>query len=71
MNAGSDAIAIAEVAGGCVSAVVNLRNPDEASIVLVSPPSEEKRRAQHHPHGGDVLRHYATPAIDPANYPAN
>nr|WP_314629108.1 DUF2875 family protein [uncultured Janthinobacterium sp.] len=56
---------------GGVSAVVNLRNPDEASIVLVSPPSEEKRRAQHHPHGGDVLRHYATPAIDPANYPAN
>ena len=56
---------------GGVSAVVNLRNPDEATIVLVSPPSDEKRRTQHHPHGGDVLRHYATPAIDPANYPSN
>lgn len=56
---------------GGISAVVNLRNPDEATIVLVSPPSEEKRRTQKHPHGGDVLRHYATPAIDPANYPSN
>ena len=56
---------------GGVSAVVNLRNPDEASIVLVSPPSDEKRRTQKHPHGGDVLRHYVTPAIDPANYPSN
>ena len=56
---------------GGVSAVVNLRNPDEATIVLVSPPSEEKRRTQQHPHGGDVLRHYVTPAIDPANYPSN
>ncbi|MCC7717203.1 type VI lipase adapter Tla3 domain-containing protein [Janthinobacterium lividum] len=56
---------------GGISAVVNLRNPDEATIVLVSPPSEEKRRTQKHPHGGDVLRHYVTPAIDPANYPSN
>ncbi|SDA76680.1 MULTISPECIES: DUF2875 family protein [unclassified Janthinobacterium] len=56
---------------GGISAVVNWRNPDEASIVLVSPPSEEKRRTQRHPHGGDVLRHYVTPAIDPANYPSN
>ena len=56
---------------GGVSAVVNLRNPDEATIVLVSPPSDEKRRTQQHPHGGDVLRHYVTPAIDPANYPSN
>ncbi|WP_426056990.1 type VI lipase adapter Tla3 domain-containing protein [Janthinobacterium sp. PSPC2-1] len=56
---------------GGVSAVVNLRNPEEATIVLVSPPSDEKRRTQKHPHGGDVLRHYATPAIDPANYPSN
>ncbi|MCC7683170.1 DUF2875 family protein [Janthinobacterium sp. FW305-128] len=56
---------------GGVSAVVNLRNPDEATIVLVSPPSDEKRRTQKHPHGGDVLRHYVTPAIDPANYPSN
>ncbi|WFR81505.1 DUF2875 family protein [Janthinobacterium rivuli] len=56
---------------GGVSAVVNLRNPDEATIVLVSPPSDEKCRTQKHPHGGDVLRHHVTPAIDPANYPAN
>ena len=56
---------------GGISAVVNWRNPEEASIVLVSPPSEEKRRTQKHPHGGDVLRHYVTPAIDPANYPSN
>ncbi|PHV38425.1 hypothetical protein CSQ95_13595 [Janthinobacterium sp. BJB304] len=56
---------------GGVSAVVNLRNPDEATIVLVSPPSDEKRHTQQHPHGGDVLRHYVTPAIDPANYPSN
>ncbi len=56
---------------GGVSAVVNLRNPEEATIVLVSPPSDEKRRTQKHPHGGDVLRHYVTPAIDPANYPSN
>lgn len=56
---------------GGVSAVVNLRNPDEASIVLISPPSDEQRRTQHHPHGGDVFRHRVAPAIDPANYPAN
>ncbi|MEG1050765.1 MAG: DUF2875 family protein [Janthinobacterium sp.] len=56
---------------GGVSAVVNLRNAEEATIVLVSPPSDEKRRTQKHPHGGDVLRHYVTPAIDPANYPSN
>lgn len=54
---------------GGVSAVVNLRNPDEATIVPVTPPSDDKRRTQHHPHGGDVLRHYATSAIDPGNYP--
>ncbi|WP_180977533.1 DUF2875 family protein [Janthinobacterium sp. ROICE36] len=56
---------------GGVSAVVNLRKPEEASIVLISPPSEETRRKQQHPHGGDVLRHYVTPATDPANYPTN
>jgi len=56
---------------GGVSAAVNLRNPQEASIVLISPPSEEKRRTQKHPNGGDVFAHHGTPAIDPANYPAN
>ncbi|WP_176461076.1 DUF2875 family protein [Janthinobacterium sp. PC23-8] len=56
---------------GGVSAAVNLRNAQEASIVLVSPPSEEKRRAQKHPNGGDVFAHHGTPMIDPRNYPAN
>ena len=55
---------------GGVSAAVNLRNPQEASIVLVSPPSEEKRRTQKHPNGGDVFARWH-PAIDPANYPTN
>jgi hypothetical protein len=53
---------------GGTSAAINLRDPSEASIVLISPPSEEKRKRQQHPQGGDVFRHYATPAIDPANY---
>ena len=48
---------------GGVSAAVNLRNPQEASIVLISPPSEEKRRTQKHPNGGDVFAHHGTPAI--------
>lgn len=56
---------------GGVSVAVNLRNLDEVSIVLVSPPSEEKRRTQKHPNGGNVFAHHGTPAIDPANYPAN
>ena len=56
---------------GGVSAAVNLRNAQEASIVLVSAPSEEKRRAQKHPNGGDVFAHHGTPAIDPQNYRAN
>ena len=53
---------------GGTSAAINLRDPNEASIVLITPPPEAKRRAQQHPAGGDVFRHYATPAIDPANY---
>ncbi|WP_312437495.1 DUF2875 family protein [Janthinobacterium sp.] len=56
---------------GGVSAAVNLRNPDEASIVLISPPSEEKRAQQNKPHRSDVFAHHSTPAIDPANYPEN
>lgn len=56
---------------GGVSAAVNLRNPDEASIVLISPPSEEKRAQQNKPHRRDVFAHHSTPAIDPANYPEN
>jgi hypothetical protein len=53
---------------GGVSAAVNLRDAGEASIVLITPPSEEKRKNQHHPAGGDVFRHKVTPAIDPADY---
>jgi hypothetical protein len=53
---------------GGASAAINLRDPSEASIIFVTPPSEEKRKTQHHPKGGDVLRHLSSPAIDPANY---
>ena len=53
---------------GGISAAVNLRDPDEASIIFVSPPSDEKRKEQHHPIGGDVLRSATIPAIDPRNY---
>lgn len=56
---------------GGVSAAINLRNPAEASIVMISPPSEEKRRLQQHARGGDVFGHHVTLAIDPANYPQN
>ena len=53
---------------GGVSAAVNLRGRDEASIVLISPPSEEQRRTQKHPHGGDVFAHRGMLAVDPAAY---
>jgi hypothetical protein len=53
---------------GGISVAVNLRDKDEASIVFISPPSEEKRKTQEHPRGGDVFRHHGTPAVDPANY---
>ncbi|UVW27210.1 DUF2875 family protein [Massilia sp. H6] len=49
---------------GGVSAAINLRNPDEASIVLISPPTEERRKAQTHPEGGDVFGHRALPVAD-------
>lgn len=54
-------------AGG-VSAAINLRDPNEASIVMVSPPSEAQRKTQRHPNGGDVFAHHGRPAVDPANY---
>jgi hypothetical protein len=54
-------------AGG-VSAAVNMRDPNEASIIMVSPPSDAQRKSQHHPNGGDVFRHQGTPAVDPENY---
>jgi hypothetical protein len=53
---------------GGISAAVNLRDKDEASIVFISPPPEEKRGTQKHPRGGDVFAHRGIPAVDPANY---
>lgn len=53
---------------GGVSAAINLRDKNEASIVFISPPTDERRRTQKHPRGGDVFAHRGTPAIDPANY---
>jgi hypothetical protein len=53
---------------GGVSAAINLRDPAEASIVLISPPSEDQRKRQQHPHGGDVFRHKVAPAVNPADY---
>jgi hypothetical protein len=53
---------------GGVSAAVNLRSPDEATIVLISPPTEEQRKAQKHPMGGDVFAHRGIPAVDLGNY---
>jgi hypothetical protein len=54
-------------AGG-ISAAINLRDPGEASIIFISPPSEEKRARQ--VGRGDVFKGRTTPAIDPANYAA-
>jgi hypothetical protein len=53
---------------GGVSAAVNLRSPDEATIILISPPSEEQRKTQKHPMGGDVFAHRGIPAVDLGNY---
>jgi len=53
---------------GGVSAAFNLRDPTEASIIFISPPSDEKRKAQQHPIGGDVLRNATVPTTDPKNY---
>jgi hypothetical protein len=54
-------------AGGA-SAAINLRDPNEASIIFITPPSDEKRKNQQHPRGGDVFRHIRNQQIDPANY---
>jgi hypothetical protein len=53
---------------GGVSAAINMRNKDEVSIIFISPPTDEQRKTQKHPRGGDVFDHHGTPAIDPANY---
>jgi hypothetical protein len=50
---------------GGTSATVNLRDPAGASIVFISPPTEEHRKAQQ---GRDVFKHRVKPAIDPENY---
>lgn len=50
---------------GGTSAAVNLRDPAGASIVFISPPTEERRKAQE---GQDVFKHRVKPAIDPENY---
>ncbi|MES2742439.1 MAG: DUF2875 family protein [Pseudomonadota bacterium] len=53
---------------GGVSAALNLRDKNEASIVFISAPSDSQRATQQHPRGGDVFAHRGAPAIDPANY---
>ena len=53
---------------GGISAAINLRDKNEASIVFISPPPDDKRKSQKHPRGGDVFAHHGTPAVDPANY---
>jgi hypothetical protein len=53
---------------GGVSAAINLRDQNEASIVMISPPSDEQRQKQQHSEGGDIFGSHITPAIDPANY---
>jgi hypothetical protein len=52
-------------AGG-PSLAINLRDPHEATFIFISPPSEEKRKAQQHL--GDVFRSINSPAINPENY---
>lgn len=50
---------------GGPSAAINLRDPAGASIVFISPPDEERRKAQAN---RDVFKHRVKPAIDPGNY---
>jgi hypothetical protein len=51
-------------AGGA-SLAINLRDQHEASFIFITPPSEEKRRAQQHL--GDVFRSIKSAAIEPAD----
>lgn len=48
---------------GGVSAAINLRDPNEASIIFISPPSDQNRKSQGEPFGNNVQ-----PAVDPKNY---
>lgn len=50
---------------GGISAAINLRDPDEASIVFISPAPDEKRKSQ-----PDPFVHGVQPALDPGNYNA-
>ncbi|MBJ7314280.1 DUF2875 family protein [Rugamonas sp. CCM 8940] len=50
---------------GGISAAINLRDPNEASIIFISPPSAEKRKSQQ-----DPFEHHVQPMIDPQNYVA-
>lgn len=50
---------------GGVSAAVNMRDSAGASIVFITPPSEEQRKAQR---DQDLFKHEVRPAIDPDNY---
>ncbi|WP_137938195.1 DUF2875 family protein [Chitinivorax sp. B] len=49
---------------GGTSAAINLRDDKEASIVMITPPPEAKRKSQ----GDYPWRHKGSLAIDPANY---
>jgi hypothetical protein len=51
---------------GGPSAAVNLRDPAGASIVFISPPTDEKRKQQ--ASSAVLFQHNVTPAIDPKNY---
>jgi hypothetical protein len=53
-------------AGG-PSLAVNLRDPHEATFIFVTPPPDEKRKAQQQSRG-DVFRSIKSMAVDPANY---
>jgi len=54
-------------AGGA-SLAVNLRDPNEASFIFITPPSEEKRTSQDR--AGDVFRSIRSQAVAPENDPA-
>lgn len=54
-------------AGGA-SAAINLRDPNEASIMFITPPSEKVRQQQDQ--HNDIFRSRIVPAIDPGNYAA-
>jgi Protein of unknown function (DUF2875) len=51
---------------GGASVAINMRDPNEASIVFVTPPPPEKVKQQ--PSSEVLFKHKFVPAIDPANY---